>query len=361
MEGKFIGSKPSYGYMRDPLDKGHLIPDPVTAPMVKRIFNEVARGDKIIDIIDRLNKEGIPTPSAYKNTRPSKQQINGHIWTHSGINKILKNRMYTGDMIQNVQAKLNYKSQKRMALCSEYWIIVENTHEALIDREIWEKIQNTPSRTRITKHDRPKRLLEGLIYCKECGNMLSVGYKRRDNYWFINCNRYSRTPRQKLCYTHFWGYETFEKGILDKVKDTCKKYIKNIDVKELTNKVKVVEDKKDKLIKEKEQLLNTIRELQNKIDSLYEDKYNGIITTDTYSRLSERTENTIRQSKSRIKSIDEELEQKQEERTNSSLEPVIKKMININKPTRELLFALIDKIVVDKDKNIEIIYNFEKK
>ena len=66
VKGKFIGSKPSFGYMRDPLDKGHLVPNPDTAWIVKRIFNEVSRGDKISDIIERLNNENIPTPSAYK-------------------------------------------------------------------------------------------------------------------------------------------------------------------------------------------------------------------------------------------------------------------------------------------------------
>lgn len=74
VKGKFIGSKPSFGYMRDPLDKGHLIPNPDTAWIVKRIFNEVSRGDKISDIIERLNNENIPTPSAYKQIKNQKDK-----------------------------------------------------------------------------------------------------------------------------------------------------------------------------------------------------------------------------------------------------------------------------------------------
>lgn len=87
VKGKFIGSKPSFGYMRDLLDKGHLVPNPDTAWIVKRIFNEVSKGDKISDIIERLNNENIPTPSAYKQIKNSKRQINGYIWTCSTINK----------------------------------------------------------------------------------------------------------------------------------------------------------------------------------------------------------------------------------------------------------------------------------
>lgn len=360
LEGKFIGSKPSYGYIRDPLDKGHLIPDPITAPIVKRIFKELLDGNKVIDIIERLNNEQIPTPSVYKGTKPSKQQKTGNLWTHSSLNKIIKNRMYTGDMIQNVQAKLNYKSQKRLALSTEYWIIVENTHEALVDRNVWEKLQKTSYRTRVTKHNRPKRLLEGLVYCKECGNMISVSHKDKNNYWSMNCNKYSRSPRLHLCSSHFFNYDVFEKNILDKIKSTCEGYLKKIDIKDLSGKIKMIENNKNSLNEEKENLLNSINELQKKIDALYEDRYNGIIAIDTYIRLSTKTENIIRQYKSRISEIETALEQKEDNKLASELESTIKKLLDIKKPSRDLLFTLINKIVVDKDKNIEIIYNFSK-
>ncbi|MEG0826524.1 MAG: recombinase family protein [Bacilli bacterium] len=358
-EGKFIGSKPSYGYMRDPLDKGHLILDPLTAPIVKKIFKDLFDGNKVIDIIERLNNEQIPTPSTYKGTKASKQQKIGNIWTHSSLNKIIKNRMYTGDMIQNVQAKLNYKSQKRIALSSENWIIVENTHEALVDRNIWKKLQNTTYRTRVNKHNRPKRLLEGLVFCKECGNMITVSYKEKTNYWTMNCNKYSRSPRLHLCSSHFFNYNLFEKIILDKVKRTYEEYMKEININEILTKIKVIENNENNLNEEKEKLVNTISELQKKIDSLYDDKYNGIIGLDTYSRLSEKTENSIKQNKLRIGEIETKLKQNKNKQF-CSLESNIKKQLDIKEPSRDLVFTLINEILVDKDKNIEIIYNFKK-
>ena len=358
VKGKFIGSKPSFGYMRDPLDKGHLIPNPDTAWIIKRIFNEVSRGDKISDIIERLNNENISTPSAYKQIKKSKRQINGYIWTCSTINKILKNRMYTGDMIQNVQTKLNYKSQKRICLSSEYWIIVENTHEPLVDRVIFNQIQTSANRTRTVKLNRPRRLLEGLIYCKECGNKLTVSYREKRNSWSINCNKYSRSPRQRLCEPHFSEYNSFEKEVLNQIKKTCKKYIEKVDIDCIVSNVKKEKDNKEKLIIEKQKLENNIEELQLKIDALYEDKYNRIISVDTYTRLSSNTENLIRTYNSRIKELENSIYEVPKKNNDEEIKQKIKELISMKKPTRELLFILVDKIIVDKDKNVEIIYKF---
>ena len=359
-QGKFIGSKPSFGYIRDPLDKGHLIPNPDTAWIVKRIFNEVSRGDKISDIIERLNNENIPTPSAYKQIKNSKRQINGYIWTCSTINKILKNRMYTGDMIQNVQTKLNYKSQKRICLSSEYWIIVENTHEPLVDKLVFNQIQTSANRTRTVKLNRPQRLLEGLLYCKECGNKLTVSYREKRNYWSINCNKYSRSPRQRLCEPHFSEYNSFEKIILNQIKKTCKKYIEKVDIDDLVSNVKSEKDNKEDLIIEKQKLESNIKDLQLKIAALYEDKYNGIISVDTYTRLSSNTENLIRTYNSRIKELENCINEVPKKHNDEETKQKIKELISMKKPTRELLFILVDKIIVDKDKNVEIIYNFNK-
>ena len=360
-KGKFIGSSPSYGYMRNPLDKGHLIPNPEIAPIVKRIFTEVSAGVRVSDVIEKLNIEGIKTPSAYKGLKKSSRQINGDIWTISCINKILKNRMYTGDMIQNVQAKLNYKSKKRITLPKSQWIILENTHEPLVSREIFEKIQNTPSRTRITKRGREKRLLEGLVYCKECGNAISVGYRKNRNYWTMNCNKYSRSPRQKLCTPHFFPYNVFEEKIMSKVINTCTKYLSGLDISKLTESV--IKDDHIEDISNKEEevkaLKGNIADLQRKIDKLYEDKFNNIISTETYIRLSKDTEDKIKLCHSRIIELESEKEAEPLNKFNvKELEKQIKKLINIKKPTRDLLSALIEKIEVDDEKNVEIIYNF---
>ena len=140
-QGKFIGSEPSFGYMRDPKDKGHLISNPETAFIVKKIFEMANEGIGISDIVSFLNDKKYPTPSLYKRKEGSKQRFNP-IWTVSSVKKILKNEMYTGDMVQNLQTNLSYKSQKKIALAKEFWIIVNGTHEALVSKEVFNKIKN---------------------------------------------------------------------------------------------------------------------------------------------------------------------------------------------------------------------------
>ena len=124
--GKFVGSMPCYGYMRDPDDKGHLIPDPETSKIVKDIFTWFVTGVGITDIVSRLNDNNVLSPSSRKNIKHSKQCIYDG-WTISSVRKILKNKMYCGDMVQSVQTKINYKSKKRLLSihqCGLLWKIL---------------------------------------------------------------------------------------------------------------------------------------------------------------------------------------------------------------------------------------------
>ncbi len=364
-QGKFIGSKPCYGYMRDPLDKGHLIPDPEVAPIVKKIFQMSYSGIGVSDIVSYLNDNKILSPSMYKNTKSSsKQKVN--VWTISSVNKLLKNRMYTGDMVQNVQTKLSYKSQKKISLEKEFWIIVENTHEPLVSKVVFDAIQNAPARIKNTHCNREKRLLENLLVCKECGNSLSVLYRKNKNYkdnryWSVNCNKYARDPRRHLCYPHFFPYDKLEERIMEVIKSTCQKYLDSLNVKELSKKLLLEQDSlKKEREKEKQQITEKIEELKRKMDSLYDDKFKGIITVQNYSRLVEQTEKQISTLKNRIYELDNEEEQRKEDAKEiTKYEGQIKSLLNLNEPNRELIKTLVKAIYIDKDKNIEIQYRFK--
>lgn len=364
-QGKFIGSKPCYGYMRDPLDKGHLIPDPEVAPVVKKIFKMAHSGTGVSDIVSYLNDNKILSPSMYKNTKSSsRQKVN--VWTISSVNKLLKNRMYTGDMVQNVQTKLSYKSQKKVALEKEFWIIVENTHEPLVSKTVFEAIQNAPARIKNTHCNREKRLLENLLVCKECGNSLSVLYRKNKNYkdgkyWSVNCNKYARDPRRHLCYPHFFPYDKLEEKIMSVIKTTCQKYLDSLNIKELSERV--LQDRakeKNERQKEKQQLLNDIEELKRKSDALYDDKFNGIISVDSYTRMSTQTEKQISALNYRIYEIDNEENQvKEDAKEIAKHEEQIKSLLNLDEPNRELIKTLVKNIYIDKDRNIEIQYRFK--
>ena len=357
-KGKFIGSNPSYGYMKDPNEKGHLIPDPEYAPVVKKMFEMAASGVGLSDIASYLNDNKIKTPSSLKRKNPNSKMRYNEQWTTSSVKKILKNRMYTGDMVQSTQTKVNYKSKKKKALPKSSWDIVPGTHEPLVDKLTFERIQGNVKRTNVSVNNREKRLFENLLFCKKCGNALTITYRKNHNYWTINCNKYARDPRRRLCEPHFMPYDKLEEALLEVVRTTCKNYIKQIDSKslskEIANKNNMKEDNKEKI----KYLENKIKEYISKIDMLYEDKFRGNISDVTYKRLSQETENLLNKAQLDLEKYKGSKNESVKTKELEEYEKKIRELIDIKKPTRELLQTLIDKIEIDKDKNIEIFYRF---
>ena len=357
--GKFIGSAPSFGYLRDPDDKGHLIPDPEYAWVVKKIFDMAYNGVGLTDITTYLNDNNIKTPSSLKRKNPNSKAKYNPIWTISSVKKILKNQMYVGDMVQSVQTKVSYKSKKKKALPKSNWDIVKNTHEPLVDRFIFESVQNNVKRTiksNITNRD--KRLFENLLYCKECGNTLTVSYRKNHDYWTINCNRYSRDPRRRMCEPHFSPYDKLEESLLEVIKNTCKKYLKNLDISEISKKVNKI-DNKDNVNNQINDLRKQEKDFISKLDMLYQDKFNGIISEEMYLRISRETENSLARTREKIESLQNVKENKKVNKSDlKEYENKIRELIDIDDPSRELLQALIDKIIIDKDRNVEIVYKF---
>lgn len=362
--GKFVGSLPCFGYMRDPEDKGHLIPNPETAPIVKQMFEWRADGIGPTEIANRLNKAHVVTPSGYKKTNYSSRLIDRDNWNISTVKKILLNRIYTGDMVQHTQTKVNYKSKKKITLDQSMWIVVENTHEALVDKDTFDYVNNLRKRNTRNyeiKTDREKRLLEGKLFCKECGNRLTVLYRKKQDYWSVNCNRYSRDPVRGRCYSHFYPYNYLEEQVLEQINKSVSKLMEELDLKQLNDEVVKSVYKEtnniDKIIKnleiEKEKIIK-------RINTLYNDRCDGVISTETYKELAKESEDKLKEIND---SIDNENIKKYKIKNKVNVLPdytkKIKKLLDLNKPKKELIDTLIDKIVIDKDRNITILFKYD--
>lgn len=362
--GKFVGSLPCFGYMRDPEDKGHLVPNSETAPIVKNIFKWRADGIGPTEIANRLNKANVITPSGYKKTNYSSRLIDRDNWNISTVKKILCNRIYTGDLVQHTQTKVNYKSKKKITLDEKLWIIVENTHEALVDKETFEYVNNLRKRNTRNykiKTNREKRLLEGKLFCKECKNRLTVLYRKKQDYWSVNCNRYSRDPVRGRCYSHFYPYNYLEDQVLEQINKSISKLIKELDIKELNDEVVKSIHKEttniDKIVKE---FQIEKEKITSRLKTLYNDRCDGVISADTYKELASEFEKKLKQ-------INEELEnqnvKKYKIKNKANILPdytkKIKKLLDLNKPKKELIDTLVDKIVIDKDRNITICFKYD--
>ena len=362
-DGKFIGSKPSYGYMRDPDDKGHLIPDPEVSKYVKLIFEWRANNIGVSEIATRLTEMGAPTPASYKNMPKSSRVIEKDKWTIHSVHNILQNRMYTGDMVQHTQTNISYKSKKKVTLNENLWVVVENTHEPLVDKDTFMLInKKTKNKNRTyQKRERKERLLEGLLYCKECGNRLGVLYRKKQDYWCINCNKYTRDPVRRMCEPHFYAYDYFEELVLKEIKNLLSSLFNGLDINELNNAVlSMTKNNSNDYKKQKEDIIREQNKILDMIKTIYQDRLDGNITPEQYKLLSKPYDERLKELNSQLEDINIEIEKR---KNNADKLPnyinKIKRLLNLDNPNKELLFALIERIEADKDRNITIKFRYD--
>ena len=212
----FIGAWAPYGYRKCPDDPHKLEPDEATAPIVRQIFQWRAEGVSITQIARRLNEGGVPSPSAYLyNTGVCKtEKYNGVIWHVQTVKNILSRQVYIGHMVQGTKRQSFYENRGQYMKPKEEWIVVENTHEPLIDRENFDAVQELAQRKnaeyfenlgRLTHLKTTENILKGLIYCADCKRPLvrykNVSHEKKLWYTFIcqtHTNDIASCPKKNI-------------------------------------------------------------------------------------------------------------------------------------------------------------------
>lgn len=190
---------PPYGYKKAHRNKNQLVPDEVTAPVVQRIFNAAANGASSRKIAQDLNSDGIIPPLKYRVLYRDEFSEEGaarasDFWNYTTVKRILKNEVYLGHTVLGKTKKASVKSKKKLAVPTECWSVTENTHEALVSEEIFQKAHNNMGKGTYNfqkyEHVR-KSIFSGVAYCALCGHALcSCGtvYKgEREKYWYLSC------------------------------------------------------------------------------------------------------------------------------------------------------------------------------
>ena len=358
-QGKFCGSHPAYGYMNDPEDKHHLIPEPETAEVVKYIFELYINGYGISNIADILTKEGYKTPIMFKMKPENLANVfHPEIWKPASVNNILRNKTYTGCTIQHTSQNVNYKSKVRRKVPRSEWMVKENTHEALIDKDTYDIVQSM--RNKSNNYDPNRRNVEyalsNLVYCKDCGSKMAISYDKKRDRISMNCTNYRKYSKYGICFSHHINYKKLENTICDKIRNLSIKYINEKEDFEKLLKNEYLDPKLE--IQSK---ISNLRKEQNmleqKQDTLYDDRFNGVISIETYQRLYSATENKIGNVKLKIRELEEQLSNLSSD-NNVLLEnkQIIEDFLNVKEPTREMLHKIVDKVYITKDKNIEIYY-----
>jgi len=171
-QGKFVGSSPSYGYMRDPSDKHKLIPNPEQAAIVHEIFTRVAAGEAIGQISRNLTE----------------RNISGNVWRDTRIYAILKKEIYKGTLVQRQTVTAMYKNQAMQRMPKEQQIRIENAVPAIVSPELWQEAQDVIAERNAKKHEGiPENPYSGLVFCKKCGKKLTMGFKRHIGDFTFNC------------------------------------------------------------------------------------------------------------------------------------------------------------------------------
>lgn len=367
-QGNFLGKTPPFGYKKDPNNKYKLIIDEEASLIVKRIFNLFISGKGICEISRILTDEKVPIPSEYKGITAGQKSTAYGIWNNRTISDMLTLPTYAGDLTQGRSKKPSYKSKKRVRVKRENWIICENKCPAIIDKETFNLAQDIYKRNKNQGKNTQNILLKGFVYCKECGH--TIGFRLQKvktktkgevTRCYGNCNYWSKHKKYDLCTPHNTKYYELENLILKEIKKMCKKYLKTNDLKN----VLANSDKTKKILNELEMRLKKLEtEVEfssKKKENLYNDKLEGIIDLDMYKRMCNRiTEETIIK-QNEIKEIKTKIYNLKNNITdnNKKYDKIIKEYLSMKKPSVQLLSSIINKIVIDEDKNIEIYYKFK--
>lgn len=372
-KGDYIGSFPLYGYLKDPNDHHKLIIDEEAAENVRLIYRMFLEGFSIYNIAVKLKEMGILNPTEYKiskgigaNHSPQfKNENNG--WSTQTIRRMLKNEMYIGNMVQGIYQKISHKIRKCVAVPKKNHIIRESTHEAIIDRETFEKVQErfkrdtwqTKGEKKSTKNDLVTgALYVGYIKCADCGRaMQKNGYvKRGISFYYFICGSYLQW---KQCTRHALRVNELNKVVLT----VLQKYVDMaVEMDKLMNEIQnnMVIDQKSAKIKKDIRACEVEREKIIKFQNdLYVDFKNEIISKEQYFHFKKEYSERIAELDTTISRLNEELTHSDPVsiKKNNFVE-AFKKYQNFTELTRNMIEELIHMIYVEHDGGIRIEFNF---
>ena len=358
-KGQFIGGKPVYGYKMHPTEKNKIVIDEEAAPVVRRIFALALSGMSCRKIAATLNEEGILTPATYCGWKVGNPGPYTGLWSSERISEMLKNETYIGNMVQGRMVKISYKSKKCLRQSPENWVVVEGTHEPIIDPETFQKVQmlvNSRKHTRSRNYD---FLLKGLIFCHECGYPLAVLNRKNaageDRLFFV-CRTYQRFTKAGVCTCHSIKEETVNDAVLAKVREVCQAYLDPDRLCPIAEEAVENASKAAKCEAEMQALQSKITALTTNLDQMYRDRLNGLLSEEDFQRIYQKVKMDRTVLKDRLKSLQEQA--KQPVNTEEKARALVKQFLDSALTSRELLVSLIERVELTEDKEVIIKFRF---
>mgnify|MGYP004640155737 CR=1 FL=1 len=360
-KGEFLGNYPPYGYNLD--ENRCFVKDDYAAQIVNRIFNMFLSGITAHKIARRMTLEGVDTPAVYRyknGTIKNKKIVGNNLWNCSTVKKILTNPSYLGHMVQGKTKSLFLETgnKKKMGVDRKAWIIVENTHEAIVAKEKFDEVQRIlEENSKPCKRKAPAdNIFKSKLYCGECGAKLSI---RNSNKWkFYVCNIHGHHPEK--CDFMSINYKTLSTVVFKSIKTYI---LAMLDFEKAVDNVKGISQTRQKM----QHYETSIRNLIGKLDAvkkqrfdLFRDYIEELIIAEEFNFAREEYTAEVDLYEERIKILKNEYESFQK-----ALEPKewverFKRYRSSKHLSKEMVDYFIDRITISKDKDINIKFKFSK-
>lgn len=346
--GLHIGSFALYGYQKDPSQKGHLCIDPEAAQVVRNVFTLFAQGYGKTAIARMLNDEGIPNPTEYKRLQglrycqPKNKQST--LWRYSAIADMLTNEIYIGNMVQGKYGSVSYKSKKNKPRPKDQWFVVEGTHEAIIEKELWGKVQE-----RIKNRIKPFSGGEIGVFahkakCMECG--YTMRSSKNHGKYYLRCS--TRFISKDVCNGSFISVENLENAILAEFCTLSEIYLNKEEILKNIPKSNPNKKQKEELETWKDSYEKKVIEYEKALKELYLDKVKGVVSEEEFFTFSK----DFIKEKKRFASLLEEVENKivylQKKDTKESSKLILNQYIHLERLDRMMVEHFIEYISVEK-------------
>nr|WP_237076294.1 MULTISPECIES: recombinase family protein [unclassified Neglectibacter] len=361
--GDFIGSFAVFGYQKDPSDRHKLVPDEYAADVVRDIFNWKLDGISALDIAARLTASGIPTPMEYKKSLGMRYSTSfrvkeNPVWGAGMVLRILKNPVYIGVLEQGRVTTPSYKVKRLVQKPREEWAVIENNHEPIIDKFDFATAQRVLAMdTRTSQAGQPVELFSGLIYCGECGGAMirkTVPYGKKKYVYYVCANH----KEHKACYPHSLRTEALESLVLEALQAHIQEVIDLDNLSKLVDSARLQQAIIQKMQARLDKKQAEIDRLHTLLRSLYENLTDGILDRNEYRELKKTYTQRREEAEQQAETLREEMGRELASVDNSWIEH-FRQNQNITALDRRLVVSLIERVMVFRDKRVEIVCRWQ--
>ena len=354
---------PPYGYKKDPDNPKRWIVDEEAAQVVRRVFRMTLDGYGTEQIATIFSEEKILTPIAYWRekgvNRPGKSKLRGpYMWNSSTVTHILSLQEYCGDILNFKTYSKSYKNKKRLANDRENWVIFQDVHEPIIERTVFEQVQQKRGKIRKRRtHEGERNMFSGLLVCADCGHNLHFHFNQGNpDIKYFNCSNY-KGNRGTCTSTHYVRVDFLEQVVLGEIRRLTKfaSQFEDEFVKAVIGHSQQAEAT-DRKLKEKELKALQARdeELDGLFERIYEDNVSGKLSDDRFARMSRRYEEEQKELVEKIKALRAEIDkQSSQSMTTDMFISLVRKYTRARKLTPRMLNELIEKIEVFNAEKID--------